>query len=60
MNNPEALTLSVIIATVEYNIRMAGGNIRPSQALILARTIDELRAEEEHYQSTIQKEHKQT
>ena len=60
MNNPQALVLSTIIATIEANIRKAGGNIRPSQARILARAIDELRAEEEHYQSTIQKEHKQT
>ncbi len=62
MNNPEALdnAIAQAITILEVNIRKAVGDMRPTEALEFIRALQELREEEAHYQSTIQKERKQT
>ena len=62
MNNPQALdnAIAQAIAILEANIRKAVGDMRPAEAIEFIRALQELREEEAHYQSTIQKEHKQT
>ncbi|MEC7159135.1 MAG: hypothetical protein VXW24_02465 [Bacteroidota bacterium] len=57
MTNPEALDSAIAqaITMLEANIRKAVGDMRPSKAIEFIRALQELREEEAHYLSTIQK-----
>ena len=58
MTNPEALDSAIAqaITMLEANIRKAVGDMRPSEAIEFIRALQELREEEAHYLSTIQKD----